>query len=146
MVGGGSGYVWGLDGPGGDIFNMEVDVRIEIPIVAPSLNQWYAGAHWSKRKKVADQWHEEIWIACKQYQVEPLTEFPVIISTKTYFKTKRQRDVSNCFTTNKLAEDGLVKAGILPDDTPKFVCGHRVLLPVFGHDKDMTEIWIETTN
>ncbi len=116
-------------------------VEFAIPLVAPSLNQWYAGNHWSKRKKVADEWHKAVKYLCMQYQIESFTK-PVIITTQTLLPTKRARDVSNCFAANKLAEDGLVKAGILKNDTPEYVVRHIVEKPVIGVGKGETLIII----
>lgn len=113
---------------------------LEIPLVAPSLNKWYAGIHWAQRKKVVDQWHKEVWIACKQDKV-PKIKVPVDICTQTSFKTNRKSDTSNRFTANKLIEDGLVACGILVDDGPAYVHSHKILLPIFGHC-DKTVVWI----
>ena len=108
---------------------------LNIPLLCPSLNQWYAGVHWRKRKATADLWHKAVWILCVEGAIKPITKFPVIISTQTWYKPYRdenkfKRDASNCFPANKLAEDGLVKAGILPDDTTEYVSEHRTLTPV----------------
>lgn len=117
-------------------------IKLSVLLVAPSLNKWYAGGHWSKRKKVVDIWHHAIWILCRQDKIPAVEEYPVCIITKSYFKSKRQRDTSNCFAANKMAEDGLVKAGILKDDTPQYVCRHIIEVPEFGCQEDMTVITI----
>ena len=117
-------------------------IKFAIPIIAPTLNKWYAGSHWSHRKKVADEWHTTIRMLCLIDQVKAVESYPVCIMTKTYFKTKRKRDTSNCFPANKLAEDALVKAGILKDDTPQYVTKHIVAVPEFGQAKDETIIMI----
>ncbi len=118
-------------------------IHLTIPIVAPSLNTWYAGQHWSKRKKIADAFHRAIFVVCKQEKIKPITQYPVKITTRSFYKQKRKLDTVNCVTNNKLAEDGLVRAGILKDDTPQYVSGHEVLCPRFGCDEDMTIIIIE---
>lgn len=117
-------------------------IVIEIPLVAPSLNAWYAGAHWNKRKKVADLWHTEVMLAVRNMRTR-LERFPVTITTRSFFRHRRGRDTSNCFTANKLVEDGLVMAGILPGDEGEYVASHIVLPPVFGAEKDMTVIKVE---
>lgn len=38
-----------------------------------------------------------------------------------YFKTKRGRDVDNLIASLKSTYDGLVDAGVVPDDTPEFM-------------------------
>lgn len=119
-------------------------IKFAIPIVAPTLNKWYAGNHWTKRKQTADEWHNMIFVMCHTDKIKPVKNYPVCITTKTYFKANRKRDTSNCFPANKLAEDALVKAGILKDDTPEYVSRHIVELPEFGQPKDETVIIIDT--
>lgn len=120
-------------------------MRLEIPLVAPSLNRWYAGCHWTYRQKIAKTWHKAVWIICKTEKIEPITKFPVKIITRTHTKTKSQRDASNCITANKLVEDALVLAGIIPNDTPEYVCYHGVYAPIVG-DEDKTIVWVEQYN
>lgn len=117
-------------------------MKITLPITAPSLNDWYSGKHWSFRQKVKNLWREEVGLLCMQKKIKPITKFPVKISTITYFTDRRGRDSINWATAAKLAEDGLVKQGILPDDNTKYVKGHYVEV-VEGHDKNETVITIE---
>lgn len=117
-------------------------IELRIPFAAPTLNKWYAGGHWTQRKKVADLWHEAIWVICKEKKFKPFTD-PVSITTQTLFKNKRLRDVSNMCTANKLAEDGLVKAGILQGDDPRYVRRHVIECPIFGTGKDETIVWVK---
>ena len=77
-----------------------------------SLNIWYSGEHWSKRKKLKDRYKLLIKSQFKQ----------VLSKDKTYqvqytfnFKT-RPLDASNCVAMVKLIEDV-----IFEDDTYKIV-------------------------
>lgn len=117
-------------------------IVITIPLVAPSLNMWYAGTHWSKRNKLAQEWHTAIWAICKVDKIQPITTFPVEIATTSVFRTRHKRDVDNCVPANKLAADGLVLAGILPDDTQKYVNRHVINPSQYGQKKDQTIITI----
>lgn len=117
-------------------------ITLTIPLTAPSLNKWYAGGHWSIRKKTATLWHTEVIWACKLAKIKPIIKFPVKITTHSFFKTKRRRDVSNTATAPKLIEDGLVEAGIMPDDNLEYVVSHTLLMTI-GHDKNETVITIE---
>lgn len=114
-----------------------------IPIAAPSLNAWYSQGHWSHRKRIADAFHKAIWVVCKKDKIQPITQYPVKIITRSFYKKKRQFDTINCATANKLCEDGLVRAGILKNDTPEYVSGHEVLCPIFGYKEDMTIVIVE---
>jgi Holliday junction resolvase RusA-like endonuclease len=114
------------------------EFEIEIPLTAPSLNKWYAGVHWRTRQKTAKQWHETVHILCLENKLKPITEYPVILETQSYFKDKRKRDSSNYSTANKLCEDGLVKAGILKDDNGDYVAGNFTYTPILGAKENKT--------
>ena len=95
-------------------------MRIEIikaPYVGPSLNKIYAGIHWTKRKRHADDAH--LAIKAVQKGVKPFTK-PVSLDFQPMHKG-RGYDVSNYAYSVKLLEDGLVQAGILGGDSVKFV-------------------------
>lgn len=68
-----------------------------------SLNKFYAGMHWTKRKKIKDQYEKIIYsqikhIFCKENTYECEYRF--------YFN-KKPLDVSNCVGMLKLIEDCL---------------------------------------
>jgi Holliday junction resolvase RusA-like endonuclease len=50
-------------------------------------------------------------------------------------KDRRRRDAENPVATLKALCDGLVDAGIVPDDTPEFMVKH---MPVIRYQKDAT--------
>ena len=107
-------------------------MRIIIPLPEKtSLNAFYSATHWIKRKKIADAYHEAVWFAVKKSRVKPVEKYPVFILYHFTFKGKLL-DASNCPV--KLLEDGLVKAGILKNDSPKFVRGFSVLGVVKGKE------------
>lgn len=65
---------------------------------------------------------------------------PSIVQLHIGFKERRRRDPHNyCGTVLKAVVDGLVKAGLWPDDTPDWV-GHREPLLVTGLNTEV-EIW-----
>jgi len=85
--------------------------------IAPSLNTIYANCHWTKRKRHADDAHLAVKIACKGLRIAVSAvslEFQPMIRGRCY-------DVSNYAYCIKLIEDGLVRAGVLKDDTNKWV-------------------------
>lgn len=113
-------------------------ITFEIPLKTPSLNQWYSGGHWSKRKKVADEWHDAVWAVMREKKIKPITDFPISVTYRFYMK--RLLDPSNTITAPKLIEDGLVKAGIIPDDTARYI-GRIVLdAPEKGNDRVVVTI------
>ena len=90
-----------------------------IPIMGPSLNQLYAGVHWAKRKKMADKVHDVV--ASVVGKSEQFTKPVNIIATPIAGKRHVMRDTSNYAYTYKMIEDGLVRAGLLQDDSRRFV-------------------------
>ena len=105
-------------------------MKLEIPLqLKLSANLIYAGRHWAQRKKDADLYHQLIEEAVKKAKTTPIKEYPVNIIFYFYFKN-RPLDPSNCFYLCKLAEDGLIRSGIIKDDGPQFVdfigCASRV--------------------
>jgi hypothetical protein len=83
-----------------------------------SNNKFYEGMHWAERKAEADRVHARVQAACASWKAKmgrPLPRFEhgarVIITA--YFE-KSPLDSSNI--AGKLYEDGLMRAGILPND------------------------------
>ena len=121
-------------------------INILVPDIAPTTNKLYAGTHWAVRKALADKWHKYIEVYCKEHDIKPVKEFPVVILSQTRMKHYHKRDASNCSYAHKLAEDGLVTAGIIPDDSPEYVSGCITWRPITKYGKHETEIIICNMN
>lgn len=83
---------------------------IDLPKI--SLNKWYAGVHWTKRKKIKDEYKlliksqfKHVFSKDKQYKVK-----------YDFFFDKRPLDASNCVAMVKMIEDI-----IFEDDSYKIV-------------------------
>jgi len=101
---------------------MPATLKIILPQKVSS-NAVYAGTHWAVRKRIADDYHEAVWIAVKEAgwrKGRPKLTFPVSVAYK-FFLPGRQLDASNLGIMCKLVEDGLVREGVLPDDGPEYV-------------------------
>src|SRR3990167_4848572 len=88
-----------------------------------SSNAVYAGTHWAVRKRIADDYHEAVWIAVKEAgwrKGKLKLTFHVSVVYK-FFLPGKQLDISNLGMMCKLIEDGLVREGVLPDDGPEYV-------------------------
>lgn len=72
----------------------------------------------SKTKKEQTELCAMYAMKCK----EEIKQFPVHITYKWYTKNKR-KDIDNVSFSKKFINDGLVLAGILPDDSRKYVQG-----------------------
>ena len=86
----------------------------------PSWNTYYAGKHWSQRKKKADEIHALVWLSVLEQVKEsvPFSKKVKLIYTVCY-KDKRRRDADNAAI--KFFTDGLVEANILKDDSAEYV-------------------------
>lgn len=100
-----------------------------------SSNATYSGMHWTKRKKIADLYHQSML----PFRKAIISEYPVDITYVFTFKGK-PLDSSNTATMAKMLEDGMVKCGILKDDDWKHV-SFTGLYTQKG-ESDLVEIYI----
>lgn len=91
---------------------MIIDISDLEPI---SLNAFYSCMHWSKRKKIADTWHTYIKYKCKELKIKPIKKCKLIFDFKNNF------DIDNNAVMIKMTIDGMVCAGVLPDDNKDHV-------------------------
>ena len=84
----------------------------------------YAGIHWAKRKKLADDIHKFVCHTVRQQCWEIVIPNPVKITFHIYLKDKRKRDVDNFAV--KFIIDGLVKSGILLGDDIDHIYGIKI--------------------
>jgi hypothetical protein len=106
---------------------------ISIPIPEKvSTNDIYRGMHWSKRKRLADEFHE----ALIEYRLVRFSLPASLLFTFT-FKGKLL-DCSNCTFMAKMLEDAMVQWKIIPDDTPDYV--RRISIQVMRGTKDIVTI------
>ena len=119
-------------------------MKLWIPLKCPSMNKFFGRGHWTKRKAIVDEWNETVWLVCRENKIKPLYRkvYPISIITQSFFLKAPRRDTSNCFTSNKLIEDGLVKCGIIPEDHTEYVKEHRVLCPQFNAGREGVEVQI----
>lgn len=94
----------------------EIVIEITIPEKV-SLNKVYAGVHWRTRQEWADLYHGELLEIKGKLKVG---KYPVEIFYDFHF-TKNPLDSLNCAMMAKMIEDGMVGAGVLVDDDPKYV-------------------------
>lgn len=98
-------------------------MKLLIPEIAPSSNAFYSGLHPAKRAKIAKKWHAQVCACCKKQELGKWRgAYPVHIHVECRFgKSKRAYDCDNLQATAKMSIDGLVHAGVLPDDSPRYV-------------------------
>lgn len=95
-------------------------VVLYIPLRPVSNNRFYSGMHWGKRKALADRWHVAVWVALQAAGLGGVRfERCRITVTALYADRRHLIDPDNLCA--KVVIDGLVRAGLLPDDAPEHV-------------------------
>ena len=100
------------------------EIRIILPpvprVLQPNASAGTMGMRFKKaaatkkRRKITMQ-------AVEEQECETLPWGKCHVHAIFYYKTKRNRDVDNAIGSLKATYDGLVDAGIVPDDTPEFM-------------------------
>lgn len=85
-----------------------------------SWNRFYAGAHWRERASESERIHTLVLMSLRQQYADMPHPFvkPVEVEVTAYFKG-RMMDPDNL--PAKLYIDGLKLAGLLTDDTPRYI-------------------------
>lgn len=82
--------------------------------------------HWTVRAKTVKEWREAFgWLAVASKVPTDGTVGPCHIEAIPLTTTRRRQDVGACMPVVKAAIDGLVDAGVWPDDTPDHVLSVR---------------------
>ena len=105
-----------------------------------------ARTHWSKANDVKREETDAVMLCAKQAGLKPV-EGPVDVSVVfceevRFFKNgkrKKPRDVDNIHIGEKPILDGLVKAGVIPDDGPDWV---KRVIPVVKYVRDNPHITV----
>ncbi len=111
-----------------------------IPGRMPGFND-YAAAERANRYAAAEMKRrqtERAGVAAVEQGMPRFTE-PVLI-TFTWVERDRRRDMDNVCFAKKFILDGLVRAGVIEDDKPRYVAG---LADRFGYDRLNPRIEVE---
>ncbi|GCL71776.1 hypothetical protein PN4B1_16810 [Paenibacillus naphthalenovorans] len=90
----------------------------------PTLNE-LNNMHFMKRAKLKEKWENIVSKACMEYGVMPIQK--ASITLEFWFPDKRRRDPDNYSFSAKFLLDGLVKAGVLPDDSFNEITELRII-------------------
>lgn len=102
-----------------EIGNPPHHYRVEIPRVGKKWITANQRTHWRATAPMVKQWREvAAWRARK---VPTLQRAHVVVEVR--FSDKRRRDPGNWAPTAKAVVDGLVDAGVFPDDNYQHVIG-----------------------
>lgn len=99
------------------------------------LNKVYAGVHWSKRNKQAEEIHDLVYYSMMQQNIPPvLFKKPVVIC----ISYNSNLDCDNHGYLTKMLVDGM-KGYLLKDDSKKYV--KEIRQKFWGDDGILIEIW-----
>jgi hypothetical protein len=99
------------------------------------------GRHWGRVRRDLSPWKDATWAMARNAIVQgrwypavaPPQHVPITVQVTIPFRTNRGRDAHNYTgTVVKAVVDGLVKAHIVPDDTPDWVTVLDSTLVVVG--------------
>lgn len=102
---------------------------------ALSWNKIYQNRHWAVRAKLASDAHALTYKALQSFK---WTQYTFKVNIKMIAHLRRTIDASNLCL--KVYEDGLVRAGLLKDDSHEYV--DEVTTKVIKDEKDWMEIII----
>ncbi|MBW5800661.1 hypothetical protein [Halomonas elongata] len=116
-------------------------MRLFIPYLAGSTNVG-TRQHWGARKREVDACHLLVRNAVRREGLGRVANRVDLVFTPRLGRRVRRRDTSNYSLNMKHLEDGLVAAGVLPDDRGQYV--RRVILEPPEIDRRAeTGTWVE---
>lgn len=110
---------------------------LEFPFRPWTTNAERAGNRW-ERAKLTKEWRSGFQLLAKSEKIPPMAW--ITVTVEPHQKGGRLQDVGACNPAVKAAIDGLVDAGVLPDDSPEFVRSLVFLPP--KKDKNALVIYI----
>lgn len=106
-----------------------IDLSFRQPNVPVSENKT-RGRHWAPVKVALEPWKQAAWVVAHNHRVRSMKARriltwkprPIVVTPVLQFRGVRRRDPHNYTgTITKAIVDGLVRAQIVPDDTPNWV-------------------------
>ena len=95
-----------------------------------TANSARAASHWSKNADRTKKWRTAFQLLALEQQIPPLGPSRIIVTP--YLQRGPIQDVGACAPAAKAAIDGLVDAGLWPDDTPTHVTEIVYRAPILG--------------
>lgn len=111
--------------------------RFVIPGRFPSLNEFYRMNRW-EQARVKRECDERVAWAAKAARVRPAVGR--VMYSVTWHEANRKRDLDNVAFGKKFIQDGLVKAGVLRNDTGREIAGFA---DSFAYDPDDPRVVVD---
>lgn len=86
----------------------------------PSLNKFYAGKHWTYRKRLGDDYKKLVKAALAEFDKFTICDFSLSIRYNSRY------DCDNSILCSKFVADALVEEGFVADDSPKYYKSLRI--------------------
>ena len=97
-------------------------ITVPLPYRTPPLTM-NGRMHWAVKGRVTKQVRQDAWTLARALKIRPMG---AVITELVWFKgDNRRADAVNIAATLKPLEDGLVDAGVLPDDSADRVLSSR---------------------
>ena len=112
-------------------------IRLVLPYEAPPLSS-NARIHYRQKAVLTRQIRESAYWVAKAANIAPVK--PSAVLTVWYPPDRRRRDAGSCAPTTKAAIDGLVDAGVWPDDNPTHVIEERYRIGPIDRDNPRIEL------
>lgn len=96
-----------------------------------TANSARSADHWSKNATRTKRWRDAFHLLALESGLA--NAGPCRITVTPYLQRRPTQDVAACAPAAKAAIDGLVDAGVWPDDTPDYVVQIVFRAPVIGH-------------
>lgn len=77
--------------------------------------------HWAARNRVTREWRTLAAARARQLRIPALDRAHILVEWLAY--DRRRRDPANASPMGKAAVDGIVDAGVLPDDSAEYLAG-----------------------
>lgn len=97
--------------------------------------------HWAARTRQLDPWKvTTFWLAKEGKLPAAVAGAPATVTVVLPVRGRHRRDPANFYPTVKAIVDGLVLAGVWPDDTPEFVTVNEPVLTHSGNAEVRLEL------
>ncbi|HEY8477094.1 MAG TPA: hypothetical protein VIN09_09555 [Chloroflexota bacterium] len=116
--------------------------KLVIPRCPPRSFNQFVRLHWARRRKIVELWRQEVAVAAAKAG-RPRFE-RAVVRLRLFYDRRPLPDWDNAQSAaSKVILDGLVRAGVLPDDEARYVRG--VTLVELGVDRTNPRVEIEVT-
>lgn len=119
---------------------------LELPYVKPPLSANYR-QHWRQRHSLEQNVQNAVIVIARQASIPALGRCRVQLHYRP--TSNRRRDTDNVVPTLKPVCDGLVRAGVVPDDTPEFMSKPEPIIHPWARRDTFPlrpVLWVEITD